>query len=358
LTVLAMLCLISVLRSSPPSSGQTIPPAAKTSAPPSEVGCSTKVAPAKALSASVVRTASVPGRPTGAVATANGRWAFASLSTGGHGAIEVLSLASHVVRPVRSIPIPELAAGFGTVLTHDGRWLVVAGYNRTAVVSVPALETGKCDPLVGLLSDSGSGQFEVAVSSNDEYVFVSDETTGAVSVFDLARALSDGFDAPGVAIGMVPLAPGAVGVALSPNGALLYATTFGAYGPHGRLWVINAARAERGAGPSAVLAKVSAGCQPVRVEVAPGGRVVWVTALQSDALLGYDAASLLSRPSSALRTVVPVGSEPVGLSLVDNGQIALVANSNRGLVPGSTGRDGPQVIDVVDTARRWLIIQP
>lgn len=31
----------------------------------------------------------------------------------------------------------------------------------------------------------------------------------------------------------------------------------GAYGPHGLLWVINTVRAERGAGASAVLAKVS-----------------------------------------------------------------------------------------------------
>ena len=124
----------------------------------------------------------------------------------------------------------------------------------------------------------------------------------------------------------------------------------GAYGPHGLLWVINTVRAEREAGASAVLAKVSVGCQPVGVQAAPDGRVVWVTALQSNALLGYDAASLLSRPFSALRTVVPVGSEPVGLSLVDNDHIALVANSNRGLVPASTGSDGPQVIDVVDTA--------
>jgi hypothetical protein len=38
-------------------------------------------------------------------------------------------------------------------------------------------------------SDSSSGQIEVALAPNNRYAFVSDETTGAVSVFDLARTL-------------------------------------------------------------------------------------------------------------------------------------------------------------------------
>jgi DNA-binding beta-propeller fold protein YncE len=47
--------------------------------------------------------------------------------------------------------------------------------------------------------------------------------------------------------------------------------------------------------------------------------------------------------------VVRTGSEPVGLALADNGRIALVGNSNRGLVAG-TGGNVPQTVAVIDTA--------
>jgi hypothetical protein len=45
---------------------------------------------------------------------------------------------------------------------------------------------------------------------------------------------------------------------------------------------------------------------------------------------------------------VRVGSEPVGLVLVDHGHLALVGNSNRGLVPG-TGTEVPQTVAVINT---------
>ena len=65
-------------------------------------------------------------------------------------------------------------------------------------------------------------------------------------MFDLALALRQGFGARGVAVAIVPLAAGAAGLALSPDGTLLYVTTYGAYGPHGKVWVIDASRAEGG----------------------------------------------------------------------------------------------------------------
>jgi DNA-binding beta-propeller fold protein YncE len=46
---------------------------------------------------------------------------------------------------------------------------------------------------------------------------------------------------------------------------------------------------------------------------------------------------------------VRVGSEPVGLLLVDDGRLALVGNSNRGLVPG-TGSNVAQTVSVINTA--------
>jgi 6-phosphogluconolactonase (cycloisomerase 2 family) len=200
------------------------------------VGCSTQVASDKPLSAPRPVTATVPGAPTAMVGTPDGRWAFASLSKDASGAIAVMAVTRGTLRLVRTVPLPHsLPAAYGMTMTHDGRLLLVAGYTATAVLSVSALEDGRGNPMVGVLNDAGSGQFEVAVSADDRYVYVSDENTGDLSVFDLAIALRRGFTAPGVAIGLVPLDVGAVGVAQSPDGSLLYVTTYGAYGPYGQL---------------------------------------------------------------------------------------------------------------------------
>jgi 6-phosphogluconolactonase (cycloisomerase 2 family) len=316
------------------------------------VGCSTAVTASSVLATPRPVTVPVMGYPTAVVGTTDGRWAFASVTRGAvsggvGGGIAVLALGRGAPRLVRTVMLPEsLTGAYGMAMTRNGL-LLVAGYTATAVLSVRALENGGPDPVVGMLADAGRGQFEVTVSGDDRYVFVTDETTGGLSVFDLATALQHGFSAPGVAVGIVPLATGPVGVALSPDGNELYATNYG--DPYGQLWVLDTARAEAGDGRAAVLAHVAAGCQPVRVAVSPDGRTVWVTALQSNALLGFSAADLLSDPSRALQAVVRVGSEPGGLLLVDQGRLALVSNSNRGLVLG-TGSDVPQTVSIINTA--------
>ncbi len=332
------------------SLGACSPAASHQAAAALSAACSTSVVDGRLLSARRPVTMPVPGKPTAVIGTADGKWAFASISTVTGGEIAVISLGNPTPRLVRTVDLPGSPAyAFGMAMSHDGRLLLVATYSATVVLRVSALEDGGRDPVAGLLTDAGAGQFEVSVSNDDRYVFVTDETTGGLSVFDLATALRRGFSARGVAVGIVPLATGAVGVAMSPGGGRLYVTTYGAAGPHGRLWVIDTARAESGAGAGAVLGDVPAGCQPVRVAVSPDGRTVWVTALQSNALLGFSAAALRDDPAHALRAVVRVGSEPVGLLLVDNGRLALVANSNRGLVAG-TGSNVPQTISVVSTA--------
>jgi DNA-binding beta-propeller fold protein YncE len=327
------------------------PPAHHPSAPgpptPLAAGCSARAAPGRPLAAPSLRTMAVPGHPYAAVTLPGGRWAVVSLAmfgdVGTRGELALLATGGGVARLVRTVTLPPPTGGAsGMVLTHDGRVLLVAGTADTAVVSVAGLERGDPHPVIGVLSDSGVGQYEVAVSGDDHYVFVTDESSGGLSVFDLALALRRGFSAPGVAAGMIPLANAPVGVAVAPGGAWIYVTTLGGFGPHGRLWVIDARQAEHGAGRTAVAGQVPAGCQPVRVALSPDGGTAWVTALQSNALLGFDTASLRRDPSRALRAVVPVGSEPVGLLLLDNGHVALIGDSSRFLGPGS-GADAPQL---------------
>ena len=233
------------------------------------VGCSTQVASDKPLSAPRPVTATIPGAPTAMVGTPDGRWAFASLSKDARGAIAVMAVTRGTLRLVRTVPLPHsLPAAFGMTLTHDGRLLLVAGHTATAVLSVSALEDGRGNPMVGVLNDAGSGQFEVAVSADDRYVYVSDENTGDLSVFDLAVALrrlhrTRGRHWLGAAGGRGRWRGPVAGrqPALRDDLRCLR--------PYGQLWVIDAARADNGAGPRAVLAHVPAGCQPVRVAVSP-----------------------------------------------------------------------------------------
>lgn len=80
---------------------------------------------------------------------------------------------------------------------------------------VARLEPGSA-PVAGSLSAPG-GAIEVATSADGRYVFMSLEGTGAVQVSDLARALSAGFQAGGVAVGQVPAPLAPVGEAVSPG---------------------------------------------------------------------------------------------------------------------------------------------
>ena len=84
-----------------------------------------------------------------------------------------------------------------------------------------------------------------------------------------------------------------------------------------------------------VVATVDAGCQPVRVDTAANGTQVWVTARASDDVLCFAAALLVTDPSHALVAVVRVGEAPVGLTVVRDGTLIVVADSNRFSAPGA-----------------------
>jgi hypothetical protein len=152
--------------------------------------CSTRVHTGSPLETGPVAVP-VSGHPTAFVGPADGRWAFASVTTfagqdetDAAGAVDVLRLGGAAPRVVRTVHLPgSLDGAYGMALTHNGQLLLVAGYQtRTAVLSVRALEDGG-HPVTGVLTDAGAGQFEVAVSGNDRYAFVSDETSGGLSVF-------------------------------------------------------------------------------------------------------------------------------------------------------------------------------
>jgi DNA-binding beta-propeller fold protein YncE len=279
---------------------------------------------------------------------ARGQWAFAGLTS----TVGVLHAdAAGRWSLVRTIRLPgqgNRPVGLGEALTPDGRYLLVAGGNGASVLSVARAESGAPDPVLGTLSDPyATGGIEVAVSRDGRYAFVSMEGSAVIAVFRLQQALSQGFG-PGDLAGQIPAGEEPVGLAVSPDGKWLYATSELApsaapAGPAGNtaapaysggsVQVMSMARAETSPATS-VMAAVLAGCSPVRVVVSASGQVLWVTARGSDAVVVLSAARLRSDPRRAVLGWLRVGEAPVGLALTSDGSRLIVADSNRFQVPG------------------------
>jgi DNA-binding beta-propeller fold protein YncE len=288
----------------------------------------------------------VSGHPFGVAVTPDGRWAFVADG----GTIDVLRTGSSLTpvklatTPVQVTTAPAAALGVGSLLgetlTADGRYVLAATGGGAAVVSVARAEQGRRDAVLGTMSDptGGSGAIEVAVSPDGDYAFVTQEDSLRVAVFNLHRALTRGFGS-GDFVGTIPVGIDPVGMAISPDGRWLYVTSeVMAQTPQGNvgtLTVVSVARADTDPAAS-VVATVAAGCNPVRVITSADGREVWVTARASDDLLCFSAAALRTDPGRALMAIVRVGEAPVGLMLVRNGSLVVVADSNRFGASGAT----------------------
>jgi DNA-binding beta-propeller fold protein YncE len=317
-------------------------------------GCSTATQSASVLpaSATAMTTLSPPSYPFGVAITADGRWGFAALTNPvgpPTGELAVLKLSAG--RPpllVATIALPHVATA-GAVLSRDGRLLLLAAGRASAIViSVPAAEQGSKRAVLGTLSAPapGRGAIEVAVSPDGRYAFLSLEDSDQIAVFDLEHALASGFG-PGSYVGSIPTQVAPVGLAVSPDGQWLYSTSEdqSQRSAVGTLAVINVATAESDPAGS-VIARVTAGCNPVRVITSADGSVVWVAARASDALLAFSAVTLRTYTARALLADVEVGEAPVGLALVRHGSLIVVADSNRFSSAGQSA--SLAVVDVAD----------
>jgi DNA-binding beta-propeller fold protein YncE len=300
--------------------------------------CDTAVAAAPVLGAVSQAAVPVPGSPFSVVATPDGRWSFVTLNS----AVEVLSNRSPAPVADRQVSVPGTPQG--EQLTSDGRYLLVADGSGAVVIDVARAEDGAAGAVLGTLSSPvGQGAVEVAVSPDDRFAFVTLELSHSLAVFDLHKGLASGFG-PADFAGTVPLGTAPVGLAVSPDGRWIYATSESGKGaataqaagqPAGTVTVIGLRQAE--IRPSdAVAGTVPAGCGPVRVVTSADGKVVWVTARGSDAVLAFSAAALRTDPGHALLARVQVGEAPVGLALSGDGQRLVVANSDRFGAKGAT----------------------
>jgi DNA-binding beta-propeller fold protein YncE len=315
-----------------PSAAAAAAPAVADGAP----GCSTATASAAALRTVPTSLEPVPGTPFGVVVTGDGRWSFVSLpSTGSVGVFRI----GHPALPSLVGQVDTSAQVLGEALTPGGRYLLAADDAGGAVViNVSRAESGGAHALVGTLgSGAAGGAIEAAVSPDGRFAFVSLEDSASIAVYNLQRGLAEGFSGSDL-VGMIPVGMAPVGLAMSPDGRWLYATSEvaggSASGGQGTLTVISLNRAETDPAGS-VVSTVDAGCSPVRVITSADGGVVWVTARESDRLLGFSAARLRTDPSRSLIASVQAGEAPVGLALVDGGTRIVVADSNRFGVPNA-----------------------
>jgi DNA-binding beta-propeller fold protein YncE len=305
--------------------------------------CDTAVAAAPVLGAVSQAAVPVPGSPFSVVATADGRWSFVTLNS----AVEVLSNRSPAPVADRQVSVPGTPQG--EQLTSDGGYLLVADGSGAVVLDVARAEDGAAGAVLGTLSSpAGRGAVEVAVSPDDRFAFVTLELSDSLAVFDLRKALASGFD-PADFVGTVPLGTAPVGLAVSPDGRWIYATSESRRGAAaaraagqlatgqtaGTVTTIDLRQAETRPA-DAVVGTVPAGCSPVRVVTSADGKVVWVTARGSDAVLGFSATALRTDPRHALLAQVQVGEAPVGLALSGNGQRLVVADSDRFSAKGGT----------------------
>jgi DNA-binding beta-propeller fold protein YncE len=321
----------------------------------------------------------LPGRPFQALPTSDGCWIFVSLtqSRDEPARIAVLSRSAGSVEVVREIqlettPLGEPPSGLapsGMVLTHDGELLIAAAGRRLAYLDVGHMLEGSPGAVLGYWEDEVEtpNRVYVNVTTDDRYLFVSEERAGTIAVIDLAKTRQADFETTAL-VGKIPAGQATIALTFSRDERYLFSTIqampvdeewpcvckpqqrasedVAPDHAHGAVVVIDVARATTRP-QTAVLARVPAGCNPVRLVTSPDGVFAYVSARNSDALLVFDTEKLASDPENALVAEVPVGRAPVGVAVIDGGRKLVVGNSN--MFAG--GVEDRQSLTVIDAAR-------
>jgi serine/threonine protein kinase/DNA-binding beta-propeller fold protein YncE len=297
-------------------------------------GCTVAVAKAAQLGKVSSAAVQLPGEPFAVRVSHDGRNSFATLG-------DSLAMLSNGTGPVptfvRTIPVTG-AKMKGAAITDSGSYLLAASHSGAEVIRIADAQQGAANPVIGALSSpGGKGAVQVATSPGDQFAFVTLQGSDNMAVFNLQEALSQGFATSGF-VGFVPFTAQPVGIAQSSDGKWLYVTSIQkgtSDNPgQGQLSIISMHGAETKPATS-VLRRVDAGCNPARVIVSNNGRDVWVSARQSNSLLGFSAARLQSDPAHALIVRVAVGANPIGLALVNGGTRIVVADSDQSKLPGA-----------------------
>jgi DNA-binding beta-propeller fold protein YncE len=277
----------------------------------------------------------------------------------GSGGVVVLRNEGGAFRVAHMAPLKDYPGGLA--LSHDGKTLAVATEASVAILDVAKLEAGYASALTATLP-AGTGAIYLAISRDDRLLFVSEERRARISVLDFGKARGPGEKAE---LGVISVGRAPVGLALSADGARLYATSEsvgkeafeaaacqpeggeGRQHPEGVLTVIDVAAAGKDPSKSVVGVR-KAGCNPVRVALSPDEATAWVTARGEDRLEGFTARRLAGASTAAPEISVKVGAAPVGIAVRPDGTQIWVADSNR------FGHDRPGALTAVSPSGQVL----
>lgn len=311
----------------------------------------------------------MPGRPFEPVISEDGCWIFVTITAGGNrdgGGVAVVRREGGVLSVTRTVALKGNPTG--AVLTHDGKLLVVASGEYLAFLDAGKLQSDQGDPVLGYIGDgSPVGYIYVNVSADDHYLFAAAERAAAILVVDLERARAGGFNGRG-GIAKLDVGNAPIAVTLSPDGHYLYTTSevgLREWGwpnscrpenptagrnvsnhPQGAIIVFDVSRIVNDAAHAAV-ARVAAGCSPVRLVLSPKGDVAYVSVRGQNGLDAFDTQRLLTDTAHARLFGARVGTAPVGVAVIDSGARVVVTSSNR----FSGGANDHQPLMVVDVAK-------
>jgi DNA-binding beta-propeller fold protein YncE len=278
----------------------------------------------------------LPGHPFSAIPSRDGCNIFVSLpAQTSH--LLVLSRANGAVTIAHDIAAKGGLTGMA--LSPDGKLIAATNQVGISLFNTAKLIAGDPQPLIGYLNDSpDAGAIYTIFSADQRLLFVADENTHGLTVHNLAALAATGKDS---VIGRIATGNAPVGLALSPDGKLLYSTSEvgtggpgacapeagggGPQHPQGRLMVIDVAKAAADPG-HAVIADAPAGCSPVRVALSADGSRAYVTLRGDNAVAIFDTAKLIAGAQGPV-TKISVTTTPVGI-VVAGGRV-FVTNSGR-----------------------------
>lgn len=283
----------------------------------------------------------LPGSPFKIALSSDGCLVFASLTGQRYGKTSGLAVLRRqrdrleLVRTVKTLkPLT------GLVVTPDDRTLIATNGDGAVLFDIARLKSGVGDPVAGSV-DSGAGSQTVYanVTADGQTLFLSNEAQHSITVVDLPKR--------GV-LGRIDVGDLPIALTFSRDGRLLYTTSQSArpsWGwpevcdpelsrgpprkhPRGAIVVIDVAMA-RTDPARAVVVRVEAGCNPVRLSLSPSADRAYITARKDNAVLVFDVERLVSDASSAKLATIPAGTAPVPVVALPGGKAIVVGNSNR-----------------------------
>jgi DNA-binding beta-propeller fold protein YncE len=199
--------------------------------------------------------------------------------------------------------LPSASVTPGTVNCDPSVTVLSVGYNRGTVLPLTP-----CTATVGAAIPTGAGSLQIAITPDARFAFVAN-LNGSIPVIDLAsRSVVTTIQTPGAK---------PFGIAISPDGATAYVTSFDALNP-ALLTVDIASRA--------VTSTVKLSALPQNIFTSPDGNLIWITSQIPDVITVLDALTLT--PVASITGV----TSPTGMAFNPTGTFAYVASAT---VPGT-----------------------